>query len=49
MVKISVKGLPGTNTVAYYEHSLIKDKNSFTMLSSGTNVMKFYLCLIKEC
>jgi len=34
--------LPGTNTRAYYESSLIADKNGFVTLVPGVNVIKSF-------
>ncbi len=34
-VRIDLKSLPGTNTLAYYESSKITDKQSFTTLGPG--------------
>jgi hypothetical protein len=34
------KGLPGSNTIAYYEHLLITDINSFITLCPGPIVIK---------
>ncbi len=36
------KGLPGTNTLAYYGHSYISDMKSFITLVPGPNVKKLF-------
>jgi hypothetical protein len=33
--RLDWKGLPGTNTLAYYKNSYITDKKSFITLASG--------------
>ena len=43
------KGLPGTNTLAYYESSKITDVLSFITLPPGPNVIKLFTAVIYEC
>jgi len=35
-------GLPGTNTLAFYEHSSIAEANSFITLRPGPNIIKLF-------
>ncbi len=44
-VRLGWKGLPGTNTLAYYEHYWIK---SLTTLIHGPNVQKFFTEVIYD-
>jgi hypothetical protein len=42
IIRLGWKGLPGTNTLAYYENSLITDRKSFITLGPGGNVIKLF-------
>ncbi len=41
----SWKGLTGTNTLAYYEHSQIMPAKSFKTLGAGVNVIRLFKVL----
>jgi len=41
-IRLGWKGLPGTNTLAFYEHSSIAEANSFITLRPGPNVIKLF-------
>ena len=41
-VRLDWKGLPGKNTLAYYENPLIAIKNFLITLGPGVNVMKLF-------
>jgi hypothetical protein len=36
-IRLGWKGLPGTNTLAYYEHSQLTDVKRFITLDPGSN------------
>jgi hypothetical protein len=42
------KGLPGSNTLTYYENLLITDVKSFMTLTPGANVIKPSMVVIYE-
>jgi hypothetical protein len=41
-IRLGLKGLLGTNTLAYYEHSLIMDAKCFITFGQGD-----FICIIK--
>jgi len=41
-IRLGWKGLPGTNTLAFYEHSSIAEANSFITLRPGPNIIKLF-------
>jgi hypothetical protein len=41
-IRIGWRGLPGTNTVAYYENTSITNVKSFIIFSPGPNVIKHF-------
>jgi hypothetical protein len=44
-IRLSWKGLPGTNALAYYEHLQVTDVKRFIIFGKGANVIKlFYGC-----
>jgi hypothetical protein len=42
IIRLGWKGLPGTNTLAYYENLLITDRKSFITLDPGVNFIKLF-------
>jgi hypothetical protein len=42
-IRLVSKDLPGTNTIAYYKHSLITTVKSFILLVPGVEVLNFFL------
>ncbi len=36
--------MPGTDTLAYYEHSQITDRTNFTRLTTGADDLKLFVC-----
>jgi hypothetical protein len=46
-VRLGLKSMPGTNTLAYYVNLLITDKKSFMTLGPGPNVIKNYGCSLR--
>jgi hypothetical protein len=46
-LRLGWRGLPGTNTLAYYKNSLIADRKSFITLASDLNVIKLFLSAMK--
>jgi len=42
------KGLPGTETLAYYKNSYITDVKFYTTLGPGPNVIKLFTAVIYE-
>jgi hypothetical protein len=45
-IRLGWKSLPGSNTLAYNEKSLIVDKKSLIILKPGPNVIKHFLPVI---
>jgi hypothetical protein len=39
-IRLGLKGLAGTNTLAYYKQSSITEAKSFIPLTTGANVIK---------
>jgi hypothetical protein len=42
IIRLSWKGLPVINTLAYYENSKITDRKSFITLGPGANLIKLF-------
>ena len=45
-IKLGCKGLPGTNTLAYYENPFITAVKIFIRLDPGVNVIKLFTVVI---
>jgi hypothetical protein len=46
--RVGREGLPGTNTLANYKHSLITGAKHFIILSPGANEIKLFMALRYE-
>jgi hypothetical protein len=47
-IRLDWKGLPGTNTLAYYEHLCITEEKSFITLAQGQSI-ETQACLWVKC
>ena len=45
-IRLGWKGLPGTNSLAYYERSYLTAVKSFITLRPGPNVIKLFMSVI---
>ena len=48
-IRLGWKDLPEANTLAYYEHSSIKEVKGFITLVPGANVIKPFMAVFYEC